>query len=165
MLSVGRNRVDIFGTDAQNHCFANIRGEFLLVHPVGQSDQIPADLCAVNAVALGDDRIQEVHLRGTDKAGHKQVAGEIVQILRSIHLLDDTVFHNDDPVAHRHCLGLVMGDVDKGGLQALMQTADLRTHRGTQLGIQVGKRLVEQEYSWVTHHCASERHTLALTTG
>ena len=49
------------------------------------------------------------------------------EVCGNLILLDDTVFHNDDPVAHRHCLGLVMGDVDKGGLQALMQTADLRT--------------------------------------
>ena len=42
-----------------------------------------------------------------------------------IDLLDDTIFHDDDAVAHGHSLGLVVGNVDEGGSQLLVQLDDL----------------------------------------
>ena len=106
--------------------------------------------------------MDEVHLRRTDKACYKQVAREIVQHLRRVKLLDDTVLHDADTVAHGHCLGLVVGDVNKGGVQLAVQLADLGTHGGTQLGVQVGQRLVKQEYRRVTHHRTAQCNTLTL---
>jgi hypothetical protein len=35
----------------------------------------------------------------------------VVQILGSVHLLQDTVFLHGDPLAHGHRLSLVVGDV------------------------------------------------------
>ncbi len=58
-----------------------------------------------------------------------------------------------------------MGNVDEGGSQLLVQLDDLGAHRGTQLGVQVGKGLVEQEHGRVTHHGAAQGNTLTLTTG
>jgi len=58
-----------------------------------------------------------------------------------------------------------MGNVDEGGSQLLVQLDDLGTHAGTQLSIQVGQRLVEQEDGRVTDHSAAQGNTLALTTG
>ena len=46
-----------------------------------------------------------------------------------------------------------------------MQLDDLGTHAGTQLSIQVGQRLVEQEDRRVTDHCTAQGNTLTLTTG
>ncbi len=46
-----------------------------------------------------------------------------------------------------------------------MQAGNLRSHRGTQLGIQVGQRLVQQEYIRVAHHSASQCDTLTLAAG
>ena len=46
-----------------------------------------------------------------------------------------------------------------------MQLDDLGTHGGTQLCIQVGQRLVQQEDSRVTNHCAAQSDTLALAAG
>lgn len=68
-------------------------------------------------------------------------------------------------VAHRHRLGLVVRYVDKGRAQSFMQAGNLRAHRGTQLGIQVGQRLVQQEYIRVAHHSASQCDTLTLAAG
>jgi hypothetical protein len=58
-----------------------------------------------------------------------------------------------------------MRDIDKGGGQALVQLDDLGAHAGTQLGVQVGQRLVEQEDGRVAHHGAAQRNTLALAAG
>ena len=57
-----------------------------------------------------------------------------------------------------------MGNIDEGGSQLLVQLDDLGTHAGTQLSIQVGQRLVEQEDRRVTDHCTAQGNTLALTT-
>ena len=104
-------------------------------------------------------------MRAADEAGNEHVAGIIVQVLRSVNLLHDTVFHNHDAVAHGHSLGLVVGNVDEGGAQFLVQLDDLGAHCGTQLCVQVGQRLVEQEYSRVTNHSTAQSNTLTLTTG
>ncbi len=114
---------------------------------------------------LADYRVDEIHLGRADEARNEQVAREIIQVLGGIVLLDNAVFHNDDTVAHGHRFGLVVGNVNEGGLETLVQAADLRTHCGTELGVQVGQRLVEQEYGGVTHHRAAQGDTLALAAG
>jgi hypothetical protein len=38
------------------------------------------------------------------KPGDEHVLRVVVQINRLSHLLDDTVFHHDNPIAHRHRL-------------------------------------------------------------
>ena len=70
----------------------------------------------------------------------------IIQILEDLGYKQDiskgkAVLHNDDTITHGHSLGLVVGNVDEGGSQLLVQLDDLGTHAGTQLGIQVGQRL------------------------
>ena len=56
-------------------------------------------------------------------------------LLRSADLLDDAVLHNNDAVTQGHCLGLVVGDIDKGGVDALAQLDQLGTHLVAQLGV------------------------------
>ena len=50
-----------------------------------------------------------------------------------------------DAVGERHRLDLVVGDVDHGLAEPLVQPLDLGAHLVAQLGIEVGERLVEQE--------------------
>jgi malonyl CoA-acyl carrier protein transacylase len=73
--------------------------------------------------------------------------------------------HHDDAVGHGHGLDLVVRDVDRGRLQALVQRLDLGAHRHAQLGVQVGQRLVEQEDLGVAHDGAAHGHALALAAG
>ena len=109
--------------------------------------------------------IQEVHLRRSHESCYEQVARLLIQVLRSIYLLDNAVLHNNDSGTKGHSLGLVMCNVDDGGAQSLMQLSDLDTHLYTQLSIQVGQRLIHQEYLRVTNDCTSHSNTLSLTTG
>ena len=43
------------------------------------------------------------------KSCNEQVLRLLVQILRSIYLLDNAVLHNNDSGSQRHSFGLVMG--------------------------------------------------------
>ena len=46
-----------------------------------------------------------------------------------------------------------------------MQTGNLTAHRGTELGVEVGQRFVQQEDGRVTDHGAAQCNTLALAAG
>ena len=58
-----------------------------------------------------------------------------------------------------------MGDVDEGRVQALVQFADERTRFHTQLGIQVGEWLIQQEDGRLAHDGPAEGDALPLTAG
>ena len=58
-----------------------------------------------------------------------------------------------------------MGYIDDCGLQSLMELGNLNTHLNTQLGIQVGERLVHQKYLGITDNGAAHGHTLSLAAG
>ena len=96
---------------AQIHVFALGGGDLDAVLAEGEGE--------VGAV-LGDGSVDEVHLRRTHEPGHELVAGVVVQVLRSVNLLNEAVLHNHDAVAHGHSLGLVMRYIDEGGAQSLM---------------------------------------------
>ena len=73
--------------------------------------------------------------------------------------------HHHDLVGHGHGLDLVVGDVDGRGLQPLVQFLDLGAHRDAQLGVEVGKRLVEQKHLRIAHDGAAHGDALALAAG
>jgi hypothetical protein len=77
-------------------------------------------------------------------------------------LLHDPVSHDDDTVAEGHRLDLIVGHVYRGGAEAVVQFLELHTHLHTQLGVEVGQRLVEQEHLRVPHDRPPERDPLAL---
>ena len=156
----------ILRTDTNLQALANVSGQFAIGGLfLRQGDHGAVQIDDIGIAILLQGAVQEVHLGAADEAGNEDVAGVIVQVLRSIDLLDDAITHNNDAVAHGHSFGLVMGNIDEGGSQLLVQLDDLGTHAGTQLSIQVGQRLVKQEDGRVTNHCAAQSNTLALTTG
>ena len=73
--------------------------------------------------------------------------------------------HDRDAVAHRHRLDLVVGDVDGGRADLLLQPLDLAARLHAQLGVEVGERLVHQEHLRVAHERAAERDALLLAAG
>ena len=108
---------------------------------------------------------EEIHRRRTDEAGDELVVRMIVKLERRAHLLDDAVMHHDDLVGHGHGLDLVVGDIDRRGLEPLMQFLDLGAHGDAQLGIEIRQRLVEQEHLRIAHDGAAHGDALALTAG
>ena len=105
---------------------------------------------------------QEVHLRAADEAGDEQVARMVIELERRAGLLDDAALQHDDLVGHRHGLDLVVGDVDHGRGELLVQPGKLDPHLYAQSGIEIGERLVEQEDLGLPHDGAADGDALAL---
>ena len=73
------------------------------------------------------------------------------------------MLHDDDAIAQRHRLGLVVGDVDRGDAERAQQRVDLQAQRVAQLGIQRRQRLVEQQRARPDGDGAGQCHALPLT--
>ena len=68
-------------------------------------------------------------------------------------------------ISEGHGFDLIMGDVDHGLAKLLVEPLDLGAHLVPELGIQVGKRLVEQEETRIPDDRPADRDALALAAG
>ena len=160
-------QLDVLGTNAQNHLLRShiVLGQGSLLG-LGQLHGEAFQLHSVLAVLLHQlGVLEQVHLRSADEGGNEQVVGMVEHFLRSANLLDEAVLHDNDTVAQGHSLGLVVGNVDEGGVDALAQLNQLGTHLVTQLGVQVGQGLVHQHNLGVTDDSTADGNTLTLTAG
>ena len=158
--------VDMLGTDTEADFLADVRLEnAILVLALGQNDGILVELEGELAAFLHEGSVHEVHLRGADEACYELVAGQIIQVLRSIDLLDEAVLHNDDTGTHGHSLGLIVCYIDEGGAELLIQLRNLSSHVSAELCVEVRERFVEEEYLRITDDCTTQRDTLSLTAG
>ena len=62
--------------------------------------------------------------------------------MRCADLLEEPLVHDGDPRPHRHRFDLVVRHVDHGGLEAGVESQDLRACLHAQLGVKVAERLV-----------------------
>ena len=85
--------------------------------------------------------------------------------LRRVDLLQQAFIDHRDAGGHGHGFHLIVGHVDKGGLELLVQLADIGAGLHAQLGIQVGERFVKQENFRLADDRPAYRHTLALAAG
>ena len=127
--------------------------------PLGRPDQ-PGALAGPVHVDL-----DEVHRRAADEAGHEPIDRRVVERLRRPDLLEEALVHDRDPRAHRHRLDLVVGDVDDGRLEALVEAGDLGAGLDAQLGVEVRERFVHQEDRRLADDRPTERDALALPAG
>ncbi|MNN09825.1 hypothetical protein D3C81_1227290 [compost metagenome] len=107
-------------------------------------------------------RGQVVH--GADEVRHEGVGRRAVDLLRRAGLGDAAPVHDDDAVAQRHRLGLVVGDVDRGDMEAAQQLVDVRAQGVAQLGVERGQRFIEQQHARLHGDGARQGHALALAT-
>src|SRR5450759_1377984 len=115
--------VDILRTNAKYDLFASKVG--ISADPVFRDLHFEGPGIHKQAAAvLLDFSWEEVHGWRTDKPGNKQVDWSIVQVLWRIELLKYALIHDRDTSGHGHGLRLVVGHIDKGGLQTLVQLAD-----------------------------------------
>ena len=107
----------------------------------------------------------EVHRRAADEAGHELVDRAVVELLGRADLLQLGLAHDGDPLAHRHRLDLVVGDVDDRRLEALVEARDLGAGLDAQLGVEVGERLVHEEDGGLADDGPAQGDALALAAG
>ena len=165
-LVAGLDFDDVLGTDTEDNLLAVVAAvdDFLgLVS--GKLDGLSLDIQECLAAFYSCDCIYEVHLRRSHEACYEQVAGIVIEVLRGIDLLNDTVLHNDDSGTKGHSLCLVVCDVDDGGAKSLVKLSDLGSHLNTKLSIQVGKRLVHKEDLRITNDSTTHSDTLSLAAG
>ena len=108
---------------------------------------------------------REAHPGGADEAGDEHVGRRLVDRGGRVDLLEPPLVHDRDPVAHRHRLDLVVGDVDRRRPDLLLQPLDLAARLHPQLRVEVGERLVHQEDLRIAHERAPQRDPLLLAAG
>lgn len=101
-------------------------------------------------------------IRGTDKIGHKGRARFEVDIARRTGLCDDAVLQQQHPIRQGQSLGLIMGHVDRGEANLLLQGADLGADLIAQLCVKVRQWLVKQHHARRNSQGAGQRDALLL---
>ena len=81
---------------------------------------------------------------------------------RRIVLLQQAAVHHSHPVRHGHGLELVVCHIDDRRLQVLVEPLDFRPHLHAQLCVEIGERLVHQEYRRISNQGAPQGHALLL---
>ncbi|MNT71509.1 hypothetical protein D3C72_2100020 [compost metagenome] len=107
--------------------------------------------------------VDEVHAGAADEAGDEAVGRLLVEIERRAELFDISGIEHHDAVGHGHGFDLIMGDVDHGGLELLVQFGDFEPHVDAQGGVEIGQGLVEQEGLGLAHNGPADGDALALT--
>ena len=100
-----------------------------------------------------------------DEVGHEAVHRTLVQVRRAALLLDPAVVHDDDRVAHRQRLLLVVGHVHERDPDLLLQRLELQLHLLAQLEVEGAQRLVEEQHGGVVDQRPGERDALLLAAG
>ena len=110
------------------------------------------------------------HLHGhqggfADEVGHERRGGMVVDGARGIALHEAPVVDDRDAVRHGQRLALVVGDVDGGHAELLVQVPELDLHVVTELLVERRQRLVHEQDPGLEDDGPSQRHPLLLTAG
>ena len=89
----------------------------------------------------------------------------MVQVEGRVNLLQLAFVEHTYPRSHRHRLDLIMGHVNEGRLQPLMQATNEGTRFYAQLGVEIGERLIHEEDRRFAYDGAANCHALTLTAG
>ena len=155
---VSRGQASVLRTEADHDLAVVFGGELV----DGLSRQVHGVLTDLRLAV--DHRVGvQVHRRGADEAGDEDVGRAIVQLGRGADLLQDTELDDGDAIAHRQGLGLIVGHVQGGDTQLALQGSDLGTGLDTELGVEVGQRLIHEEDLRLTDDCTAHSHALTLT--
>src|SRR4030095_11659299 len=80
-----------------------------------------------------------------DKLGNELCLGPVEQVLWPADLNQTAAIEDGDSVRSRHRFSLIVGDIDGGNFELLVQAADLEARPFPQGRCQVAQRLVHQE--------------------
>ena len=104
-------------------------------------------------------------VRGPDETGDEPRRRALIDVGRCADLLDLAVVEDRQAVAHRERLLLVVGHVDEGDADLLLDRLQLDLHLLAELEVEGAQRLVEQQHARPIDQGAGESDPLALATG
>ena len=160
---------DMFGTDAD---LGRLR--MGAVERASRGDDQRARTCSADPVEAKRDGAtfdapgrdgKEVHGGRADERCDEFVVRPGIKLQRRADLRDDAAIEHDDAVGQRHRLDLVVGDVDHGGPERLVELGQFDAHLHAQQGVEVGQRLVEQENFRLAGQRPADGDALALAAG
>ena len=103
----------------------------------------------LNSAVIKHNSVENICL--TDKVCNKCVHRLVVYILGRTNLLDYTVVHNNNTVAHGQSLFLIVSNIDKGDSERLMHFLQLHLHILAHLEVKSRQRFVQQEHFRFVH--------------
>src|SRR5215204_679587 len=164
--------------------FEFVVGAGVVVEPAqAVSTDDKAETIAVTGIAIrGDDKIAggRVHrcgavatandlpvedVVGADKLGDEAGARGAVDRSWGVDLLEAAFIHHDDAVGHGQGLALIMGDVDEGDVELLLERFELDLHLDAQPRVERAERLIEEDERWFDDERPCQCHALALAAG
>ena len=89
----------------------------------------------------------------------------VVDFFRCAELLKAPAAHDRDAVGHVDGLFLIVGDVDEGDAQLLLQALELKLHLAAELQIQRAQRFIQQQQLRFGRERAGDGDALALAAG
>ena len=107
----------------------------------------------------------EIHRGAAEEAGDVGVARVMVEVEGAAGLLQISVTENGDARGHGHGFGLIVRDVNNGGLEALVEFDQFGTELGAHGGVEVGEWFVEEEDAGLPDDGAADGDALLLSAG
>ena len=135
------------------------------LHPDGQAAAVVTRAAGAWRIGHEPDDLAFDQVRAADEARDLHAARAQVDVFRRPELGEPALEHHRDAVRHHHRLGLVVGHVERGDADPLLQLADEDPHLVAQHRVEVGQRLVEQQQPRLDDQRPGERHPLLLAAG
>ncbi len=101
-------------------------------------------------------------VRHAEEVGHVGIGGLVVDLLGGTELHDPPVVHDRQAVGHRQRLFLIVGDVQEGDADLLLQGAELDLEVAAELGVERAERLVQQQHRRAQDERPRQRDALLL---
>ena len=148
------HHLKVFGPDHHIHVLhgAEARIGTLELH-AGEFHQVVFQHDPVHNIALSDE------------VRHKSVDGFVIDILGTAGLQDLAPPHDQHPVRHGQGFFLVVGHVNKGDAQGLLDALQLQLHFLSQFQVQGPERLVQKQHLRLIDQRPGNSYPLLLTAG
>ncbi|OQA43860.1 MAG: hypothetical protein BWY50_00717 [Spirochaetes bacterium ADurb.Bin315] len=161
------SQLDLLRTNDQGCLGTNLVDRLLFLQPLGSQcpggeHPSPGNLHGNRIRADGRD-LQADDVGLSDEIRHEYRLRIAVDLERRPDLFDPTLVHDHDSIRHRQSLRLIVGDIEAGDAEILLNLANLGPHVDSQLRIKVGKGFIHQQEAWLHNDHPSQRDALLLS--
>src|SRR5438046_6032101 len=97
-----------------------------------------------------------------NESGSKDAVWIAIDFFWATQLLDLPFSHHGDAIRDCQSLFLVVGDINSGHLELLLDTTDLVAQAHTHLSVEGGEGFIEQQHFRLDSQCTSQSDALLL---